>query len=145
MALVFLVVLVAVDQLAVRVFTGTWGGGPGDSLWVGPVSGAIGLIAGWAAVAALHTRSRPTRAPGTGHRSAARTRVRGCTHAAAVPVESAVTGQVLAALCPACDAQLPTDALTTPAVFAGLRADAAAIHGILTDLDTSRPSEGRAP
>lgn len=30
----------------------------------------------------------------------------GCTHASAVPVESVVTGEVLAALCLGCDAQL---------------------------------------
>ncbi|MEV1245130.1 hypothetical protein [Nonomuraea sp. NPDC049750] len=30
-----------------------------------------------------------------------------CAHASAVPVESVVTGEVLAALCPGCDTQLP--------------------------------------
>lgn len=85
------------------------------------------LLVWWAASPAASVSTATRRA------SAARPT---CTHALAVPVESVVTGQVLAALCPACDAQLPADALTTPAVFAGLRADAAAIHGILTDLDT---------
>jgi len=136
MYVVFIIVLAAVDQLAVRVFTGTWGGGPDDPLWVGPVSGAIGMVAGWAAVVALHVRGRPTRTLGTAHRPTARTRVGGCTHAQAVPVESVVTGQVLAALCPVCDAQLPAEALTSSVAFAGLRADTAAIHGILTGLDT---------
>lgn len=37
-----------------------------------------------------------------------------CAHAGAVPVESVVTGEVLAALCPACDAQLPTEFLSCP-------------------------------
>jgi hypothetical protein len=35
------------------------------------------------------------------------TRTPGCTHSAAVPVESAYDGQTLAWLCPACDQQLP--------------------------------------
>lgn len=91
---------------------------------------AAALLAWWAT-----TRWHAHRTPPAGT----------CTHPAAVPVISTVTGQTLAALCPACGAQLPADAIATPAVFAGLRADAAAIHGILTDLDTSRPSEGRAP
>ncbi|MFI9558847.1 hypothetical protein [Nonomuraea endophytica] len=34
-----------------------------------------------------------------------------CDHSGAVPVESAVTGEVLAALCPGCDAQLPAEFL----------------------------------
>jgi hypothetical protein len=37
-----------------------------------------------------------------------------CAHEEAVPVESAVTGEVLAALCPGCDAQLPAEFLTCP-------------------------------
>lgn len=37
-----------------------------------------------------------------------------CSHASAMPVESVVTGEVLAALCPACDAQLPAEFLTCP-------------------------------
>lgn len=37
-----------------------------------------------------------------------------CPHADAVPVESTVTGQVLAALCPDCDTQLPAEFLTCP-------------------------------
>lgn len=37
-----------------------------------------------------------------------------CAHEGAVPVESAVTGEVLAALCPGCDAQLPAAFLTCP-------------------------------
>lgn len=37
-----------------------------------------------------------------------------CAHARAVPVESAVTGEVLAALCPVCDHQLPADFLGCP-------------------------------
>ena len=35
-----------------------------------------------------------------------------CDHAQAVPVESAVTGEVLAALCPGCDTRLPARFLT---------------------------------
>lgn len=37
-----------------------------------------------------------------------------CAHAEAVPVESVVTGEVLAALCPGCDVQLPAEFLTCP-------------------------------
>ncbi|MEV7805015.1 hypothetical protein AB0O28_18900 [Microbispora sp. NPDC088329] len=37
-----------------------------------------------------------------------------CDHSAAVPVESIVTGEVLAALCPACDTQLPAEFLGCP-------------------------------
>ncbi|MGP4092973.1 hypothetical protein [Nonomuraea sp. KM90] len=37
-----------------------------------------------------------------------------CAHAEAVPVESVVTGEVLAALCPDCDAQLPAEFLACP-------------------------------
>ncbi|GAA0402902.1 hypothetical protein GCM10009530_63590 [Microbispora corallina] len=35
-----------------------------------------------------------------------------CSHPAAVPVESVVTGQILAALCPTCGAQLPAGFLS---------------------------------
>jgi hypothetical protein len=35
-------------------------------------------------------------------------------HTSAIPVESVVTGDVLAALCPACDAQLPAEFLACP-------------------------------
>lgn len=38
----------------------------------------------------------------------------GCSHARAVPVDSAVTGELLAALCPDCDEQLPADFLGCP-------------------------------
>ncbi|MGR6922597.1 hypothetical protein ACU635_50800 [[Actinomadura] parvosata] len=37
-----------------------------------------------------------------------------CSHAGAVPVESVVTGEVLAALCPDCDVQLPAEFLGCP-------------------------------
>lgn len=37
-----------------------------------------------------------------------------CTHTSAVPVESTVTGDVLAALCPDCGVQLPAEFLTCP-------------------------------
>lgn len=37
-----------------------------------------------------------------------------CSHSGAVPVDSVVTGEVLAALCPACDAQLPAEFLACP-------------------------------
>ncbi|WP_157251103.1 hypothetical protein [Nonomuraea typhae] len=34
-----------------------------------------------------------------------------CDHSSAVPVESALTGETLAALCPTCDTQLPAEFL----------------------------------
>ncbi|MGI5286628.1 hypothetical protein ACQEVF_25270 [Nonomuraea polychroma] len=37
-----------------------------------------------------------------------------CDHVTTVPVESAVTGEILAALCLCCDAQLPAEALGCP-------------------------------
>lgn len=37
-----------------------------------------------------------------------------CAHAAAVPVESTVTGEILATLCPACSTQLPARFLGCP-------------------------------
>ncbi|MEV0993435.1 hypothetical protein [Nonomuraea sp. NPDC050202] len=37
-----------------------------------------------------------------------------CDHAQAVPVESVVTGEILAALCPGCDQQLPAEFLGCP-------------------------------
>lgn len=37
-----------------------------------------------------------------------------CDHAGAVPVESIVTGETLAALCPGCDTQLPAELLGCP-------------------------------
>ncbi|MFI7630244.1 hypothetical protein [Microbispora rosea] len=141
---VFLAVMAAADQIAVRIFTGAWGGQADDPLWVGPVSAAIGIATPCLATALLHIRAaghreprRPRPQPSRPRRPAP-SRAKGCTHAAAVPVESAVTGQVLAALCPACDAQLPAETITSVAAFAGLRADTAAIHGILASLDTSR-------
>lgn len=36
----------------------------------------------------------------------------GCRHVRAVPVESVVTGELLAALCPDCDEQLPPERLS---------------------------------
>ena len=94
------------------------------------------IAAAWAAAALLvWWAAQPATPPSPAARRAPAPRTT-CTHAGAVPVTSTVTGQVIAALCPACDAQLPADALTTPAVFAGLRADTAAIRGILTGLDT---------
>lgn len=50
-----------------------------------------------------------------------------CAHADAVPVESTVTGEVLAALCPECGRQLPATFLDLSdsewATYAGLCAD----------------------
>ncbi|MCW2768184.1 MAG: hypothetical protein JWO11_4143 [Nocardioides sp.] len=37
-----------------------------------------------------------------------------CDHAGAVPVESVITGETLAALCPGCDVQLPAEFIGCP-------------------------------
>ncbi|OPG12527.1 hypothetical protein B1L11_14185 [Microbispora sp. GKU 823] len=91
----------------------------------------------WAAAALLvWWAAKPARRPAPVNRRTPTTARPSCTHATAVPVTSTVTGQVLAALCPACDADLPASVLTSSAAYAGLRADTAAIHGILSGLDT---------
>ena len=58
------------------------------------------VLAWWAAQPATPSSPVARRAPAT------RTT---CTHAGAVPVTSTVTGEILAALCPACDQQLPAE------------------------------------
>ncbi|OPG13656.1 hypothetical protein B1L11_06625 [Microbispora sp. GKU 823] len=94
---------------------------------------AVLAVALLAAALLVWRAARPVGSPRPATRRAPAVRP-GCTHPAAMPVTSTVTGQTLAALCPACDTQLPTSVLTSSAAYAGLRADTAAIHGILTDL-----------
>lgn len=95
----FAVIMIAHQQVAIRLFTGAWGGQPDDPLWVGPATAAIGMAAAitWTLLCTGITEPRRREA---GRRT-------GCSHVAAVPVESVVTGEVLALLCPTCDVQLP--------------------------------------
>lgn len=126
----FLIMMVASQTVAVRLFTGAWGGLPDDPLWVGPTAAAIAMVAAvtWAIpgvavvdavrarrIGRVHARTtvdrfrRLERLVNTMHPTPPDTR---CAHPNAVPVNSVVTGETLAALCPDCDQALPAAWLT---------------------------------